>query len=388
MLRGFGIRGGPLGFQTTAGGGSCFATTNFRSPVEVSFKVWARAPLRLHFVSARPYQICCRRSLSPSVCVRYLTFPARSHYNLDRSYDSRDVLARGSALLVRTQFSTRVRWLLLAGMILWILPQYLSAQDDGNDTPLGDVARSFRKKPSSPEAVIDNDNFSKVVEDAEGRRARGSTMVFSLDPGGKSFQVSSPDVSCNLSFSAKNSALLSDPALLDELPRNELAKLEGPATIDGDSLQISVHNGTAWDLREVLIGLTILRQSNSVDAASSFGHAHIVPAAAGGAPDSSRDPAQKQPDVTVLLWVKGSAAPSATALFRTQLNFALFPDQEWHWAIVKAKGVPPQAPPQDLAAQPEQNPARYLVGSTEVQSLGAPTPLSAPPTPAVIGSTH
>jgi len=272
-------------------------------------------------------------------------------------------------------------------MILLILPQYLCAQDDGNDTPLGDVARSFRKKPSSPDAVIDNDNFSKVVEDAESRRAHGSTMVFSLDPGGKSFQVSSPDVSCSLSFSAKNSALLSDPALLDELPRNELAKLEGPATIDGDSLQISVHNGTAWDLREVLIGLTILRQPNSVDA-PSFGHAHIVPAAAGGAPDSSRDPAQKQPDVTVLLRVKGSAAPSATALFRTQLNFALFPDQEWHWAIVKAKGVPPQAPTQDLAAQPEPNPAQSPLGSTEIQPLSAPTPLSAAPTPAVIDSTH
>jgi hypothetical protein len=54
------------------------------------------------------------------------------------------------------------------------------------------------------------------------------------------------------------------------------------------------------------------------------------------------DPAQKQPDVTVLLRVKGAAAPAATAIFRTALNFALFPDQEWHWAIVKAKGIPPR----------------------------------------------
>jgi hypothetical protein len=44
------------------------------------------------------------------------------------------------------------------------------------------------------------------------------------------------------------------------------------------------------------------------------------------------------------LKVKGSAAPLATAIFRTSLNFALFPDQDWHWAIVKAKGIPPQAP--------------------------------------------
>jgi hypothetical protein len=58
---------------------------------------------------------------------------------------------------------------------------------------------------------------------------------------------------------------------------------------------------------------------------------------------------QKQPDVTLLLRMKGSAAASTTATFRAPLNFALFPDQEWHWAIVKAKGIPPQAPPDATA---------------------------------------
>ena len=170
---------------------------------------------------------------------------------------------------VRTQFSSRLPLLLIAGMILMALPPRACAQDDGSDTPLGDVARNFRKKPSTSEVVIDNDNFSKVVEDAESRRTSGSTMVFSLDPGGKQFHVSSPDVSCSLSFSGKTSSLLSDPAMLDELPRNELAKLDGPATIDGDSLQVSVHNGTSWELREVVIGLTILRQPEDHSASSA-----------------------------------------------------------------------------------------------------------------------
>ena len=218
------------------------------------------------------------------------------------------------------------------------------AQDYG-DAPLGDVARSFRKKLAASEAVIDNDNLSKVVDDAESRRAAGSAPVFSLDPGGKSFHVSSPDVTCSLSFTAKSSSLLSDPQLLDELPRAELAKLDGPATIDGDSLQVTMHNGTSWELREVLIGLTIVRPP---DAAGSYpGQARIVPAVAGS--QVVQDSFQKQPDVTLLLRVKGSAAPAATAIFRTALNFALFPDQEWHWAIVKAKGIPPQAP-DDLKA--------------------------------------
>lgn len=245
---------------------------------------------------------------------------------------------------------------LLLGMFVLALPPRARAQDDPNDVPLGDVARSFRKTPAATEVVIDNDNFSKVVEDAESRRATGSTMVFSLDPGAKNFHVSSPDVSCSFSFSAKASSLLSDPIMLDELPRSELAKLDGPATIDGDSLQVAMHNGTAWELREVVIGLTILRRSEVGDpaAASYYGPARIVPAVAEGPAPQVHDSFQKQPDVTVLLRVKGSAAPSATALFRTQLNFALFPDQEWHWAIVRAKGVPPPTPAEaeTLSEQP------------------------------------
>ena len=275
----------------------------------------------------------------------------------------------------------RVHWALLISAVLFAthIPQ-ISAQEEGGDAPLGDVARSFRKKPVAADAVIDNDNLSKVVDDAESRHAAGSSPVFSLDPGGKKFRVSSPDVTCSLSFSGKTSALLSDPIAMDELPRTELAKLNGPASIDGDSLQVSMHNGTAWDLREIVIGLTIVRHVDGGDTASSLGPARIIPAVAGGS-QPAQDSFQKQPDVTLLLRVKGSAAPSATAVFRTSLNFALFPDQEWHWAIVKAKGIPPQAAPNTLtqseqsAAQPYKNP-----DEAGTQILRNPPALSEPPT--------
>ena len=243
--------------------------------------------------------------------------------------------------------------MLVSAILLLAIPSRVTAQDT-DEIPLGDVARSLRKKPAPSEIVVDNDNLSKVVDEAESRRAAGASMVFSLEPGAKTFQVSSPDVTCSLSFSAKASSLLSDPLMLDELPRSELAKLDGPATIDGDSLQVSVHNGTAWELREVVIGLTIVRRPDPVIAAPSFGQARIVPAAATDASPQTQDPFQKQPDTTILLRVKGSAAPSATAIFRTALNFALFPDQEWHWAIVKAKGIPPQTPPDSRTTQPDQ----------------------------------
>jgi hypothetical protein len=259
-------------------------------------------------------------------------------------------------VLAPTRIRSIATLLFFVAMFALARPQCARAQDDANDAPLGDVARSFRKKtaPSPSELVIDNDNFSNVLEDAERRRAAGTTMVFSLDPGEKNFHVSSPDVSCSLSFTAKTSALLADPVVLDELPRSEVDKLDGPATIDGDSLQVTLHNGTSWELREVVIGLTILRHPDATDAAS-FGRAKIVPAVAGLSP---QDSFQKQPDVTVLLRVKGSAAPTATALFRTQLNFALFPDQEWHWAIIRAKGVPPKTPTELTAGQTEAAPGQ------------------------------
>lgn len=244
--------------------------------------------------------------------------------------------------------------LLFFGILLLALPPWASAQEDPGDIPLGDVARSFRKNAASPETtpqtvpktVIDNDNFGQVMDDAESRHAAGSSLVFSLDPGARSLHISSPDVSCSLSFTSKTTSLLSDPLLLDELPRSELAKLDGPATIDGDSLQVSIHNGTSWELREVMIGLTIVRRPEPGDSVSYVSPSGVVPSLVGNASPPVQESFQKQPDVTLLLRVKGSAAPSTTAVFRTSLNFALFPDQEWHWAIVKAKGIPPQASPE------------------------------------------
>lgn len=278
--------------------------------------------------------------------------------------------------MLRTSITIRLlMFILFAGMCAFTLPQRARAQDTPNDAPLGDVARSFRKKIPAPEVVIDNDNFSKVVEEAESRRASGATAVFLLDPANN--HPPAPDVSCSFSFNARSSSL-SDPVVLDELPRSEVAKLDGPATIDGDQLQVSIHNATVWELREVVIGLTILRRP-AADAVASYGSARIVPAASSS--PQVQESFQKQPDVTVLLRVKGSAAPSATAMFRTQLNFALFPDQEWHWAIVRAKGVPPQPPADSLTTQLDQvsspPPSPPLPGTNPESP-----PLNSVPTPA------
>src|ERR1700726_1722834 len=161
-----------------------------------------------------------------------------------------------------TAFS--VGWALTAAVLS--TPSTVVAQEDRGQTPLGDVARSFRKKPSVSQTVIDNDNFSKLMDEAESHRLSVSSLLYSMNPGEKSFQVSAPDVTCSLSFSANASSLLSNPYVLKDLPAAELVKLDGPATIDGDSLQVSVYNGTEWNVHELTIGLTIVKRKETTES--------------------------------------------------------------------------------------------------------------------------
>lgn len=224
------------------------------------------------------------------------------------------------------------------GVVIFLglaLPSGLMAQSDNPDPSLGDLARSLRKSKAPPvHTVIDNDNLSQVMTEVETQRLNGR-MLFSFDAVGKNFQMSSPDVTCSLSFNAQATSLLSDPYVPQDLPAAELAKLEGPATIDGDELQISVFNGTGWNLKEITVGLTILRKRDAMTA--YYGSAKLIPAAA-----ESGVPAEKQSDITRLYHVKGAAAPLATSVFRETLGTVLAPDQDWHWAIVEAKGIPPK----------------------------------------------
>jgi hypothetical protein len=263
----------------------------------------------------------------------------------------------------------------------------LQAQDDPNNVPLGDIARSMRGQTAPRELVIDNDNLTEVVDDAESRREAGLLPMLSLDPGKASVHVSAPDVSCSLSFTAPSSAS-SDQLLWSDLPRSELAKLDGPASIDGDTLQVSLRNGSSWDLREVVIGLTIVRTQGQVAAPADYGNSGIIPSITS---DSIpvQSPFQKQPDTTILLRVRGSAAPSANAVFRTSLNFALFPDQEWHWAIVKAKGIAPQSKP-EAPTQSAQSDVAIPPPFPAVNGLLAPgsASLAAPVSPDPQASMH
>ena len=275
------------------------------------------------------------------------------------------------------------RTIFAAVLLIAALPAW-AQDDDPNNVSLGDFARSLRQKkeeaksPLPLQPVIDNDNLAAVMEDVASHRPAHS-LTFSFDGLGKKFQVSSsPDVTCSLSFNANATALLSDPYASRDLPPEDLAKLDGPATINGDSLEIAVHNGSGWSLKEITVGLTILRDGEAEE--SYQGPARMISAAATTLPGAAPLPEEKRSDVTVLYHIKGAAAPSSTTMFRETLTTPPTPDQEWHWAIVEAKGYPPRnmvpAVPAQPASQdgPQAQPAGESLPQSQSQPSAGPSP--------------
>jgi len=241
---------------------------------------------------------------------------------------------------------------IFAVLLLIAAVRPVRAQDnDSSSISLGDLARSLRKSKEAASApappakpVIDNDNLNAVMEDVASHRPPHS-LAFSFDSLGKKFKVSSsPDVTCSLSFNANSTALISDPYASRDLPAEELSKLEGPATISGDTLEIAVHNRSGWSLKEITVGLTLLRRGDAEEA--YMGPARIITASQTALPGSAPLVEEKRSDVTVLYHIRGAAAPESLTVFKQVLGSPLAADQEWHWAIVEAKGYPPQVTPQ------------------------------------------
>jgi hypothetical protein len=260
---------------------------------------------------------------------------------------------RGKQKLASIRVAT-CRMLILAAFGLFV-SRPVWAQSDDAPVSLGDLARSIRKKkeqatqpgqnpapPATPArtTVIDNDNLTQVVEEAESRHLVNTSMTYSFEGQAKMFQISSPDVTCSLSFNGRMSSLLARPASPVEMPAEELKKLQGPATINEASLEISVFNGSSWRVEEITVGVTIVRKATV--AASGRGIARLVPAAS-----ETRVTSEKSADTTTLYHLKAESIPSSTTTFKSPLSSALDPDEEWHWAIVQAKGIPPR--PEDSA---------------------------------------
>jgi hypothetical protein len=242
----------------------------------------------------------------------------------------------------------------------------LCAQDD--DVSLGDLARSVRKtKPaeSQPE-VIDNDNIAIMMDKAEAERLDGKP-VFSIDPSGKTFRMTSPDGTCSLSFDANAAALVTSPYVASDVPEYELAKLEGAAAVHDGVLEVTLHNGTNWELKEIVVGVTLLNQP-----AAALQPARLVTAT-----DIQSD--AKLPDLTTIYHMKTAAPADSTKIFRAVVSDDLSQAKDWHWALVSARGVPPADPiaaPSEVSGTPVQ-PSVIAVQPTA--SPSQPGVSSAPP---------
>jgi hypothetical protein len=235
----------------------------------------------------------------------------------------------------------RVIWLLFVlSCLVFLGTQSLLAQSD-DTVSLGDLARAVRKTkaPVAAPLVIDNDNLSKVMDQVQAHQFTLKPQAPTAPPRGPDFALSSPDGTCSISFNATAASSLNTPYVSEDLPPTELAKLEGPATIEGDSLEVSMYNGSGWKLTEVTVGLTLVRRP--VDEGVYFGSARLMPAVA-------QDPETSEPkpsELTLLFHLRGPLVPLTTSVFHEKLGAPLAPDQEWHWAILSAKGVAPSPDP-------------------------------------------
>ncbi len=272
-----------------------------------------------------------------------------------------------------------------------LAPAKLRAQDDGPS--LGDLARDLRRnkaqqqveqaQPAPPPPLIDNDNLSQALEDVK-RMKSAEKIVFSIDPNGKNFRLSSPDVSCSLAFNGRNNSLLIQPVLVEDLPLADLLKLDGPASIQDDTLQLEVLNGTEWEVREITVGITLER--NAGQNAEAAPQVRVIPAAE----NSAFVTAERHSDMTLLFHLKADAKPFSSTIFRENIGITPSADEDWRWSIVAAKGVRPNplrlpalsSPPSfglPAPLPPEKEPAQQPASSGPQPAAPDNTPKSAHP---------
>jgi hypothetical protein len=280
---------------------------------------------------------------------------------------------------------SRIRTLLLIALLAAVGAIPAAAQDDPDQPPLGDVARNLRKKTPLTKPVIDDDNLPQVMQQADHDEA-GPGLRFLMSGGIHGFQVSVPDATCSLAFTANVKSLLSGQYDQMDLPPTEMAKIEGKAVVEGDALTVPVFNGTQWHLSELAVAFTVVKKARTgvvpwkQDGASST--------SADGTPSLTRETGadafqqvrpEKRPDVTVIYRMRAAALPWSNAVFSAPLNVELEIGEEWHWAIVQAKGYPPETYVSKDA--PAARPATNQALAPSAVSLTTTTPNVVPPTP-------
>jgi hypothetical protein len=226
-----------------------------------------------------------------------------------------------------------------------LIPAPVHAQDDPNDVPLGDVARNLRKKtPARP--VIDDDNLTQIMQQADSRHSFGASLRFLMAGEGNGFRVAAPDVTCSLSFSSNVKSLLSSQYSELDLPESDRARLEAHASVEGDTLTVSVHNATDWHVSEISVAFTTI-SSEASDTSVSTGNDKPEH----GSSSETEIGLGRKPDNTVIYRMRAVGVPWSAANFSSRLSSQITPGEEWHWAIVQARGYPPESYRREVSSQ-------------------------------------
>lgn len=270
----------------------------------------------------------------------------------------------------------------MLAIVVAMAPAVVWGQDE--ELTLGDVARNLRRdraqqeveqaKPAPPPPVIDNDNLSQAIQDVRRMKA-AEKIVFSLEPDGKSLRLTSPDINCSLAFNGRNSSLLFQPVLVEDLPLADLLKLDGPGSIEDDTLQLEISNGTEWELREITVGITLERNAGA--NAAQVARARVIPASE----NSASVTVERRSDMTLLFHLKADSKPFSSTIFREKIGITPSVDEDWRWSIVSAKGVRAGSrvsAPEGLPAVP-QMPLQNPMAPAEGPTVQAPTPGAVPP---------
>jgi hypothetical protein len=234
----------------------------------------------------------------------------------------------------------------VCGICLALVPLRGSAQS------LGDIARQLRAQRAAeadppPAKVYTNQDIPKWTDEVTWRAASQSsaaTTSTSLDPANPNppIQVKRQDVECSFFFRAQDMlpAAKPDESGLKSLPASDLARLDGTASIWGERLDVSVHNDTSWQLREVTVRLVTSSAALETPPNNSASAGNSHPADHGDAASSL--PAGAPSDAASrLLSLQLDAGPFTAAVSTKDLGSHLSGGEKWSWEIVQAKGIPP-----------------------------------------------
>jgi hypothetical protein len=99
--------------------------------------------------------------------------------------------------------------------------------------------------------------------------------------------------------------------VIQELPTERLAKLEGQASVDDVGwIEVHVYNGSDWTVSEITVLVTVLDAQNNQILSRPYRLAG------------------------------GPSTPQSDTRFRDSLGFTLAKGQAWTWSITSAKGKP------------------------------------------------